>query len=174
MDMPADLTMNTADVKPEEAETTEVTETVPEEAAPAAKAAEVATEEAAPTSEEEKSAEVGNGGLLATLKEALALKDELKAVKEQLAEMTKRAEEAEAYRMEGRKAEALREAGLPEQCARFLGDNEGGWDGAIADLKALRGVQAPAAIPEDGQPVDLEPRHEDGTPLSEARRMLGI
>lgn len=174
MDVPEDLTMNTADVK---ADAPEEPVKAPQEAVEAEKAPEPTPEPEKPAEAPQEAVEKENGGLLDTLREALALKDEVKELKAQLEAVTKRAEEAEAYRTETRKAEALREAGLPEQCARFLGDSESDWAGAIEDLKALRQSQAPApkGIPADGKPGDQEPRTEDGTAtLSDARNMLGV
>lgn len=139
-DMPEDLVISTADVKVEPEEKPEVEEPKVE-----------ATKTEEPKSEDPK-AEVAkddapSSDVLALMKEALSLREDVKTLKAELEAMTKRATEAEAFRSQAGKSKALREAGLPEEWARFLSDDESKWAEDIETLKITS--SAKSATPQD-------------------------
>lgn len=135
-----------------------------------APAEEPKTEE--PTAEEPKVEK--SDDVLALLKEALSVREELERVKGELAEMTKRAKEAEAGRVEAAKGDALRKAGLPEQWKRFLSDDSDAWKEEIETLSiSLNNKESKVrGIPDDGVPQDLGPRADDGSSSETVNRFL--
>lgn len=134
-DMPADLVINTADVEVEPEE-----EPKTEEAKAETPVAKEEPKAEAPVAKEEPKIEAPkedapSSDVLALVKEALSLREDVKTLKAELEAMTKRATEAEAFRSQAGKSKALREAGLPEEWARFLSEDEGKWAEDIETLK---------------------------------------
>lgn len=127
-DMPADLVINTADVEVEPEEESKSEETKVE--APAVEGPKVEEPKAEAPKEDAPSSDV-----LALVKEALSLREDVKTLKAELEAMTKRATEAEAFRSQAGKSKALRDAGLPEEWARFLSEDESKWAEDIETLK---------------------------------------
>lgn len=126
--MPDDLVLNTADMPAEEAP---VEETKPVETAEEAPAEETPVEEPK---------ESGNVDVLALLKESLSLKDELAKARKEIEALQAAKADLEKAQVEGRRAAAVRDAGLSEECARFLPiDDEKSWEDAIKALQSLRG-----------------------------------
>lgn len=142
-------------------------ETVEETADVEAPAEETAEEPKTEEPKVEKSDDV-----LALLKEALSVRDELERVKGELAEMTKRAKEAEAGRIEAAKGEALRKAGLPEELRRFLSDDVDAWKEEIETLSLTSKASKARGIPDDGVPEDLGPHADDGSSSETVKRFL--
>ena len=135
--MPDDLVLNTADMPTEEpAEEAPAEETKPVEATEEAPAEEPTAKEA--PAEEPK--ESGNVDVLALLKESLSLKDELAKARKEIEALQAAKADLEKAQVEGRRAAAVRDAGLSEECARFLPiDDEKSWEDAIKALQSLRG-----------------------------------
>lgn len=130
--MPDDLVLNTADMPTEE----------PAEEAPVEETKPVETTEEAPAEEApaEEPKEGGNVDVLALLKESLSLKDELAKARKEIEALQAAKADLEKAQVEGRRAAAVRDAGLSEECARFLPiDDEKSWEDAIKALQSLRG-----------------------------------
>ena len=113
--------------------------------------------------------ESSNVDVMKLLKESLAVKGELEAARKEIAELKAAKDSLERAQLEARRTTAVREAGLPEECAQFLSlDDADGWESAI---KALQGVAA-ATKPTRDPAAEAPLASDDGEKY--VRKFLGL